>query len=74
MCLAVPVKHREGEICAVVALHGPAPRMTLKKGYGFLSAMKDAAAAIAATLTPVSAANTQAPLRRVDLNRKDQAA
>jgi hypothetical protein len=48
--------------------------MTLKKGYGFLPAMKNAAAAIAATLTPVGAGNAPTPLRRVDLNRKDIAA
>lgn len=75
VCLAVPVRDQRARICAAVAVHGPAPRMTLKKGYGFLPAMKNAAAAIAATLAPVSAANAPTPLRRgVDLNRKDKAA
>jgi len=33
-------------------VHGPAPRMTLKKGHSFLPAMRSAAAEIAATLLP----------------------
>jgi IclR family transcriptional regulator, acetate operon repressor len=50
VCLAVPVRDPLGRMCATVAVHGPAPRMTLKKGYTFLTAMREAAAAIAATL------------------------
>lgn len=50
VCLAVPVVDPRGRLCAAVAVHGPAPRMTLKKGYEFLPAMRRAAAAIAATL------------------------
>ena len=49
VCLAVPVKDREGEICAVVALHGPAPRMTLKKGVEYLPALRRAAKALSET-------------------------
>lgn len=52
VCLAVPVRDPLGQICAAVAVHGPAPRMTLKKGYSFLPAMRSAAAEIAATLLP----------------------
>jgi IclR family acetate operon transcriptional repressor len=74
VCVAVAVRDQRSRMCAAIAVHGPAPRMTLKKGYGFLPAMNDAAAAIAATLTPISAANAPAPLRRVGLYRKDQAA
>jgi len=37
-------------MCATIAVHGPAPRMTLKKGYTFLPAMRKAADAMAATL------------------------
>jgi DNA-binding IclR family transcriptional regulator len=57
VCLAVPVRDARGRVCAAVAVHGPAPRMTLRKGYAFLPAMRDAAAAIAATLAPAEAAS-----------------
>jgi IclR family acetate operon transcriptional repressor len=50
VCLAVPVLDARAQVCAAVAVHGPAPRMTLKRGYEFLPAMRRAAAAIAATL------------------------
>lgn len=50
VCLAVPVRDGQGRLCAAVAVHGPAPRMTLRKGYGFVPAMQQAAAEIAATL------------------------
>jgi len=63
VCLAVPVVDPRGRVCAAVAVHGPAPRMTLRKGYTFLNAMQRAASAIAATLlTPAAPAP---PLRRV---------
>lgn len=54
VCLAVPVRDPQGRMCAAVAVHGPAPRMTLKKGNTFLPAMRSAAAEIAATLLPES--------------------
>jgi len=50
VCLAVPVLDPRGRVCAAVAVHGPSPRMTLKKGHGFLPAMREAATAIAATM------------------------
>ena len=50
VCLAVPVRDPLGRMCATIAVHGPAPRMTLKKGYTFLPAMRKAADAMAATL------------------------
>jgi DNA-binding IclR family transcriptional regulator len=53
VCLAVPVRDPRGRMCAAVAVHGPAPRMTLRKGYAFLPAMREAAAEIGATLAPV---------------------
>lgn len=68
VCLAVPVRDARGRVCAAIAVHGPAPRMTLKKGYVFLPRMREAAAAIAATLAsppsaaPVRLATTQ-PVR-----------
>jgi DNA-binding IclR family transcriptional regulator len=74
VCVAVAVRDPRARICAAVAVHGPAHRMSLKKGYGFLPAMKEAAAAIAATLIPANAANAPTPLWRVGLNRKDKAA
>ena len=52
VCLAVPVMDPRGRVCAAVAVHGPAPRMTLKRGYGFLPAMRRAASAIASSLAP----------------------
>lgn len=50
VCLAVPVTDPRGRVCAAVAVHGPAPRMTLKKGFEFLPAMRRAAGEIAAML------------------------
>src|SRR6266496_759707 len=55
VCLAVPVVDPRGRVCAAVAVHGPAPRMTLRKGYTFLPAMRRTAASIAATLVPAPA-------------------
>lgn len=49
VCLAVPVVDARGRLCAAVAVHGPAPRMTLERGYEFLPAMRRAATAIGAT-------------------------
>ena len=60
VCLAVPVTDPRGRMCAAVAVHGPAPRMTLKKGYEFLPAIRRAAAAIAATLVPGAQADRRA--------------
>ena len=75
VCLAVPVRDPQGRMCAAVAVHGPAPRMTLRKGFGYLPAMKGAAEAIAATLTPQSVASAPTPLRRrIESNRKARAA
>jgi IclR family transcriptional regulator, acetate operon repressor len=65
VCLAVPVVDPRGRVCAAVAVHGPAPRMTLRKGYTFLPAMRLAAASIAATLVPGQASTTAPSLRRV---------
>lgn len=54
VCMAVPVRDPQGRMCAAIAVHGPAPRMTLKKGHSFLPAMRRAANEIAATLLPES--------------------
>lgn len=52
VCLAVPVSDVKGRVCAAVAVHGPAPRMTLARGTTFLPALRRAAEAIAATFDP----------------------
>lgn len=52
VCMAIPVRDPGGCMFAAVAVHGPAPRMTLKKGHAFLPAMRSAAAEIAAMLLP----------------------
>jgi IclR family acetate operon transcriptional repressor len=58
VCVAVPVRDSNGLVCATVAVHGPAPRMTLKKGHEFLPALHAAATAIAGTLSPGRAEKT----------------
>lgn len=65
VCLAVPVNDPRGRVCAAVAVHGPAPRMTLRKGYSFVPALRQAAGAIAATFAPADEVSLQPPLRRV---------
>ena len=57
VCVAVPVCDARGRICAAVAVHGPAPRISLKKAYTFLPAMREAAAALTATLVPAAEAS-----------------
>ena len=73
VCLAVPVRDAGGRMCAAIAVHGPAPRMSLKRGYGFVPAMRNAAAAMTATFAPASRTPTQIR-RRPDVRRKDKAA
>ena len=59
VCLAVPVTDVQGRVCASVAVHGPAPRVTLKKAMDFLPALRRAATAMGATLaTPAAAPRT----------------
>lgn len=65
VCLAVPVIDPRGRVCAAVAVHGPAPRMSLRRGYTFLPAMRRAAGAIAATLLSGTKRPVERPLRRV---------
>ncbi|HUH93215.1 MAG TPA: IclR family transcriptional regulator [Casimicrobiaceae bacterium] len=65
VCLAVPVADPRGRVCAAVAVHGPAPRMSLRRGYTFLPAMRRAAGAIAATLLSAAKRPVERPLRRV---------
>lgn len=73
VCLAVPVRDRHGRICAAIAVHGPAPRMTLRKGYGFVPAMQQAATEIATTLIPTASADAMAVRKRVETSKKIEA-
>jgi len=50
VALAVPVTDPQGRICATVAVHGPAPRVTLRKAFQFLPALRRAANAMAETM------------------------
>ncbi len=50
VCLAIPVHAPDGRLAAAIAVHGPAPRMTLRKTHEFLPAMRRAAEAMSATL------------------------
>jgi IclR family acetate operon transcriptional repressor len=52
VCLAVPVMDGRGRICAAVAVHGPAPRMSLRRSIQHLPALRGAAKALAATMAP----------------------
>lgn len=60
VCLAVPVTDARGRTCAAIAVHGPAPRMTLRKGYGFVAAMQEAAKALADTFETANPARSRA--------------
>ena len=59
VCLAVPVRDARGRMCAAVAVHGPAPRMTLRKGATFLPAMRRAADEISATFAAPAASQAR---------------
>lgn len=50
VCLAVPILARQGHMCATIAVHGPSPRLSLKKAIGFLPALRRAAKSMAATM------------------------
>lgn len=61
VCLAVPVTDALGRVCATVAVHGPAPRVTLKKAMDFLPPLRRAAIAMGATMeAPEAAAKSSA--------------
>jgi IclR family acetate operon transcriptional repressor len=65
VCLAVPVSDTQGRVCAAIAVHGPAPRMTLKKGIDFLPALKRAAASVSATIARSGSAGSPNPVSKV---------
>ena len=43
VAVSVPIHDSRGRICAVVAVHGPLPRLTLKKAMTYLPILRDAA-------------------------------
>lgn len=51
VCLAVPVLDARGRPCAALAVHGPAPRYTLRKAHEHVPALRRAARALAALAT-----------------------
>lgn len=55
VALAVPVTDGAGRVCATVAVHGPAPRVTLRSAIEFLPALRRAAMALAGTMVPQAA-------------------
>jgi DNA-binding IclR family transcriptional regulator len=56
VALAVPVTDGTGRVCATVAVHGPAPRVTLRSAIEFLPALRCAATAMAGTMVASAAA------------------
>lgn len=57
VCTAVPVLDPHGRVRIAVAVHGPAPRMSIRKAYGFLPALRRASDEIGDTIAheiPVS--------------------
>jgi len=55
VALSVPVTDADGRVCATVAVHGPAPRMSLRRGIEFLPALRRAARAIGETMVATAA-------------------
>ncbi len=70
VCLAVPVLDPKGRVCAAVAVHGPAPRMSLKTGIAYLPALRKAAKAIEATLSGDATPSTAPVARKVELSKR----
>ncbi|HUY04760.1 MAG TPA: IclR family transcriptional regulator [Rhodocyclaceae bacterium] len=64
VCLAVPVVDAKGRVCATVAVHGPAPRMTLKRGREFLPALRQAALEMSETLVADAPADARVTGRK----------
>lgn len=61
VCIAVPVRDAAGRPCAAIAVHGPAPRMTLRKGLQFVPALRRAADAMSPVLAGAGAAASPTP-------------
>ena len=60
VALSVPVTDAQGRVCATVAVHGPAPRVTLRSAMAFLPALRRAATAMAGTMVPAAATEPSA--------------
>ncbi|MBK9021447.1 MAG: IclR family transcriptional regulator [Sulfuritalea sp.] len=60
VAVSVPVTDAQGRVCATVAVHGPAPRVTLRSCMDFLPALRRAATAMAGTMVPQAAAEPDA--------------
>ena len=56
VALSVPVTDAQGRVCATVAVHGPAPRVTLRSAMEFLPALRRAATSMAGTMVPQAVA------------------
>jgi len=74
VALSVPVTDAEGRVCATVAVHGPAPRVTLRSVIQFLPALRRAAKAIADTMVPQAAATPDAAVPTTKKSAKSRAA
>jgi DNA-binding IclR family transcriptional regulator len=60
VAVSVPVTDGAGRVCATVAVHGPAPRVTLRSCMDFLPALRRAATAMAGTMVAQAAAESVA--------------
>jgi IclR family transcriptional regulator, acetate operon repressor len=49
MCVAVPIRNPDGEMCASVAVHAPVARMSLEQGLTHVPRLRRAAKALSAT-------------------------
>ena len=67
VAVSVPVTDAQGRVCATVAVHGPAPRVTLRSCMDFLPALRRAATAMAGTMVPQAAAE---PVAKTPAARK----
>ena len=74
VAVSVPVTDGAGRVCATVAVHGPAPRVTLRSAIEFLPALRRAAMAMAGTMVPQAAAEPGAEVPSAKKPAKPRAA
>jgi DNA-binding IclR family transcriptional regulator len=74
VAVSVPVTDAQGRVCATVAVHGPAPRVTLRSAIEFLPALRRAAMAMAGTMVPQAAAEPGAEVPSAKKPAKPRAA
>ena len=60
VAVAVPIKDPQGRVCATLATHGPAQRMSLAQARAQVPELKRAAAELWATLSGADRAETPA--------------